>query len=219
MKQGVEFKLGVWAAVVVLGTSVSFGAPMGAGVFFPAPESRYEVAARLALPVPAPARPQAPVLDQRLIADLLVDSIVQIESGGNPRTVGSKGERGLMQIKADTWGEVTRQVFGARVSFSRAFEADLNRTVGASYLAQLQTFLHRHRAQWKADERSLLLACYNAGPERVRRSGFDLRRLPASTQDYVKRGGALHDSFLVEHNISTRQVRLAMDATRRPGGA
>lgn len=167
----------------------------------------------------APQRRPAAALDQRLIADLLVDSIVQIESGGNARMVGSKGERGLMQIKADTWSEVTRRHYGGRIPFNHAFESDTNRKVGAAYLNDLQLFLARHRASWKADERSLLLACYNAGPERVRQCGFDIRRLPASTRDYITRGSALHDALLGDNNISASAVRVAMDATRRAGGA
>lgn len=148
--------------------------------------------------------------DKRLVANLLVDSIVMIESAGNPRTVGRHGERGLMQIKAGTWSDTTRNLFGSKVSFDRAFEPNLNRQVGAAYLAELQAFLARHRRLWKADERSLLLACYNAGPERVMRSGFDLRRVPARTRDYVLRGTALHDSMLADRNVSVPGIRLAM---------
>lgn len=188
--------------------------------------SRDEIASRLSLPVPAPA-PAVPVaaipvarpnIDQRLIADLLVDSVVHIESLGNPRMVGSRGERGLMQIKAETWSEVTRRHMGERISFSRAFDPTLNRRVGSAYLSDLQRFLSKHRGQWKADERALLLACYNAGPERVRKAGFDIRRLPASTRDYVTRGSALHDAYLADHNISAQQLRVAMDAGRNAGG-
>ena len=231
MKQGRSIICG-WACIV---TALSIGAMwayadqptelrhLSASVATP---SRDEIASRLALPVPAPvpavpvaAKPIVhPTIDQRLIADLLVDSVVHIESLGNPRMVGSRGERGLMQIKAETWSEVTRRHMGERISFSRAFDPALNRRVGAAYLSDLQRFLSKHRGQWKADERALLLACYNAGPERVRKAGFDIRRLPASTRDYVTRGSALHDAYLADHNISAQQLRVAMDVSRRAGG-
>jgi soluble lytic murein transglycosylase-like protein len=162
------------------------------------------------------SEPVASVLDKRLVAGLLVESIVQIESAGNPRTVGRHGERGLMQIKAGTWSDVTRRLFGAKVSFERAFEPTLNRQVGEVYLAHLQKFLAKHRRSWKADERSLLLACYNAGPERVLRAGFDLRRVPARTRDYVLRGSALHDSLLADHNLAVPGLRVAVAAVPRP---
>lgn len=219
MKKGINKIIGVGAVA------------MFAGALFAQADTlptRYEIAARLSLPVPpkpiqqavAPLpEPTRPALDQRLIADLLIESIIQIESAGNPRMVGSRGERGLMQIMPRTWAEVTQRHFGGRIPFSRAFEPDLNRRVGAAYLNDLQDFLARHRHQWKADERALLLACYNAGPDRVRQAGFDLRRLPASTRDYVQRGAALHEALLADNDIPSRDVRLAMDALRRSGGA
>ncbi len=162
------------------------------------------------LPGPTPAEPAKPAMDTKLVAKLLVDSVTQVESAGNPRMVGRHGERGLMQIKAGAWGEVTRRLFGRRVSFDRAFEGKLNQQVGSAYLADLQRYLGRHRKMWKADERSLLLACYNAGPERVKRSGFDLRRLPAHTRDYVKRASNLHDALLADHQVDPARIRLAL---------
>ncbi len=203
MKKGI--RLGLAVGAIALAMSV---ARVGADPF-PMP-----------LAIASVNRPAIPLqaLDQRLIGDLLIESIIQIESAGNPRMIGSKGERGLMQIMERTWREVTQRHFGERVPFSRAFDPELNRRVGAVYLTELQAFLLRHRAQWKSDERSLLLACYNAGPERVRQAGFDIRRLPASTRDYVVRGSALHEALLDDHNIPPRAVRLAMDAIRRSGG-
>ncbi len=140
-------------------------------------------------------------LPEELVAHLLVDSVVQIESAGNPRTVGSRGERGLMQIMRATWRETTANLYGKSLSFDRAFDPAVNRKVGTAYLATLHTYLQQNRNKWQADERSLLLACYNAGPQRVAAAGFNLRRLPASTQDYVKRASALHDQYLKDHAI------------------
>ncbi|HMO52445.1 MAG TPA: lytic transglycosylase domain-containing protein [Kiritimatiellia bacterium] len=140
-------------------------------------------------------------LPESVVADLLVDAVIQIESGGKPRQVGSKGERGLMQIMPGTWRETTRNLFGKTVSFERAFEPEMNRRVGTAYLAQLHQFLQEHREAWQADERALLLASYNAGPKRVAAANFNLRRLPASTRDYVERAAALHDLYLKEHAL------------------
>jgi len=142
-----------------------------------------------------------PALPKELVTQLLVDSVVQIESGGNPKTVGSRGERGLMQIMRATWRETTADMYGRALPFDQAFNPDTNRKVGNAYLARLHTYIQDNRAKWQADERSLLLACYNAGPQRVAEAGFNLRRLPASTQDYVKRASALHDAYLKEYAI------------------
>jgi soluble lytic murein transglycosylase-like protein len=128
----------------------------------------------------------------------LIDAIIQVESAGNPRRVGREGERGLMQLKPRTWATVTHDMYGRKLSFDRAFDPSVNRKVGRAYLAVLHTYLLQNKAKWKADERSLLLACYNAGPRAVRRSGFSLKTLPASTRDYVKRASALHDEMMRE---------------------
>ena len=144
------------------------------------------------------AGPQDSFLARRLADDCLVSAIIQVESGGDARKTGRAGERGVMQIKRGTWREMTRTFLGEAISFDRAFEPDLNETIGRAYLKHLRAFLAVNRGQWKADERTLLLACYNAGPTRVQKSGFDPARLPASAQDYVARVSALHDQYLTE---------------------
>lgn len=135
-------------------------------------------------------------IDLESATEKLIDAIIQIESHGNPDMVGSVGERGLMQIRESTWQEVTRRHFSQALPFDRAFEPDLNRQVGSLYLGDLQRFLYQHRKQWRSDLRSLLLACYNAGPDRVLKAGFQLKRLPKSVQSYAARGSALHDWYL-----------------------
>lgn len=225
MKRVAKLELGLWTACAFFGAAVLFietrivsaRALRDDVIPFHADAYNSAVASSQTIePAPATLSPAAPTpagVDTRLVANLLVESVVHIESSGNPRMVGRHGERGLMQIKAGTWADTTRDLFGKRVSFDRAFEAKLNRQVGAAYLAYLQGFLSKHRKSWKADERSLLLACYNAGPERVRQAGFDLRRLPARTKDYVKRASALHDAYLADHNMSLPQLRLAVHGT------
>lgn len=137
-------------------------------------------------------------LSQDLLGDLLVEAIIEIESGGHPRRVGAAGERGLMQIMPETWADMTRQVYGHEISFDRAFDPELNRRIGRHYLAFIQRFLRENEPRWRADERSLLLACYNGGLGRVEQAGFDLRKLPASVQDYARRGSALHNALVTE---------------------
>lgn len=149
---------------------------------------------------------RTPVITPGEIADVLVECIIQIESGGDPMKVGSVGERGLMQVKSDTWRDITTRTYGDPLPFALAFEADVNERVGRLYLDYLQEFLHAHRDAWKGDERALLLASYNAGPGRVQRAGFDINRLPAVVQDYVKRGVALHEYLLAEQANSVRHM-------------
>ena len=166
----------------------------------PKPVSQIPESAALA-EIPAPV-----VVDS---GALLVDAVIQVESGGNAEMVGKQGERGLMQVKRGTWAEVTRNLFGRKVSFDHAFDPDMNRQVGGAYLAQLQQFLAKNRSKWHADERSLLLACYNAGPGRVEAAGFNLRGLPESTQDYVKRASALHQHYVEKARTVAEASRYA----------
>ena len=112
----------------------------------------------------------------------------------------------MMQIKADTWKDTTRRLYGRDIPFHRAFDPDTNRAVGTAYLAHLHQFLQSNRAKWKSDERALLLACYNAGPARVAKAGFNIRRLPASTRDYIVRASALHDDMLRRHALSLEKA-------------
>ena len=178
---------------LVLGAALLL--PLGVTAFRPQPAE----AGRSRLPAaPAPAVAAEAPLDAEQNAARLVDAIIQIESQGDARMVGRHGERGLMQIKAGTWRDMTTRLFGRPLPFDRAFEPDLNRRVGVAYLAFLQESILPRQAEWKSDERALLLAAYNAGPGRLRRSGFDLDRMPAQTQDYVERASALHDVYLGE---------------------
>ena len=178
---------------LVLGAALLL--PLGVTAFRPVPETpRMD-----RFPIPqAPAQAAEPALDAEQNAARLVDAIIQIESQGDARMVGRHGERGLMQLKSGTWRDMTTRLFGTPLSFDRAFEPDLNRRVGVAYLAFLQESILPRQAEWKSDERALLLAAYNAGPGRLRRSGFDLDRMPAQTQDYVERASALHDVYLGE---------------------
>ncbi|HEY8241554.1 MAG TPA: lytic transglycosylase domain-containing protein [Kiritimatiellia bacterium] len=160
---------------------------------------------------PAPVVQPSALMSKRIVpaggmsveeaSDYLIDTIIQLESAGNPRRVGRSGERGLMQLRSRTWTHMTRELFGKKVPFDRAFEPELNRQVGRAYLAWLHKYLLKNKGKWKADERTLLLACYNAGPETVRRAGFAVKQLPASTRDYVKRASALHDDLMRQSQI------------------
>lgn len=229
MSNKANWKLGLWATCLLTGSGVLYGQWRESEVHSvsePPPVRVVEsmdvamdeqYAFKEHVVASAPVATQSD-LDIRLVARLLVESVTQVESAGNPRMVGGHGERGLMQIKADTWNDTTSRLFGRRVPFTRAFEGKLNQQVGSAYLDNLQTFLSRHQRLWRADERSLILACYNAGPERVRRAGFDLRRLPAHTQDYVKRTSALHDALLADHHVDPSQVRLALAASLKAAG-
>ena len=154
---------------------------------------------------------EAKPLTPSLVADLLVDAIIQVESAGDPRKIGSSGERGVMQIKRSTWREVTDRAYGKALPFYYAFHPGLNRRVGKAYLNELQAFLSRNKSRWQSDERSLLLACYNAGPERVKSARFNIRNLPRSVRSYVDRATALHEYYLADDAQEVRRLLMAKE--------
>jgi soluble lytic murein transglycosylase-like protein len=156
----------------------------------------------------------------RLTSELLVDALVQIESAGDFLRVGKAGERGLMQIKSSTWKELTRRLYGKALPFDWAFDPEFNRKIGKAYLAELHAFLLENRVSWRSDERSLLLAAYNAGPNRVIQGHFDLKNMPASTQDYVERATALHEFYLADQAMKVRRLLAAgqEDSMQGPQG-
>ncbi len=108
----------------------------------------------------------------------LIDLVIRMESGYNPRAVSPKGASGVMQLMP-----ATAQLYGVK----DVFDAVENIRGGTRYLADL---LRRFGSDLR-----LALAAYNAGPEAVARHNG----VPpyAETQNYVHsilgayRGGEL----------------------------
>jgi soluble lytic murein transglycosylase-like protein len=161
----------------------------------------------------------APQLNARDVGDKLVEAIIMVESQGDPRRVGSLGERGLMQIRLATWRETSREVFGRPQPFQKAFDPALNRRIGRAYLARLQTRLAQRRADWQSDERSLLIAAYNGGPTLLSLKKFDVKQMPASTRDYVERVTNLHDAMVAELTRAGQERQAAQRLTQRAAAA
>lgn len=131
----------------------------------------------------------------------LVRAITAVESAGNPRAVGQAGERGLMQIKLDTWREVTRKQFGARLPFSRAFEPELNQQVGQAYLEQLAVLLTQNKERLQDTFLAVLIAAYHCGPSCVESVGFTTRRLSPQVREYVERVLNLHGLYSAQTKV------------------
>jgi hypothetical protein len=81
----------------------------------------------------------------------LVQAVVQVESGGNPRAVSPKGARGLMQLMP-----ARAEALGVRDSFDPGANLD----GGVRHLRELLTRF--------SGDLTLALAAYNAGEEAVR---------------------------------------------------
>ena len=99
----------------------------------------------------------------------LIRSVIDVESGFNPKAVSDKGARGLMQLMPET---------ARNLGVEDVEDIDANIEGGSRYLSQL---LGKY-----ANRLDLALAAYNAGPEAVDRSG---NRIPEyeETQNYVRK--------------------------------
>lgn len=158
------------SGAIVLSDFPSAEAP---GVLIDAPR----VDARAAAAMPAPAAVPLTqlraivheVAEHERIPAKLLDAVIAIESGYNPRAVSPKGAQGLMQLMPAT---------AERFGVVDPFDPRENVRAGARYLKQLLELF--------GGELQLALAAYNAGEHAVIRSGH---RIPpyAETQRYVPR--------------------------------
>lgn len=99
-------------------------------------------------------------------------AVMRAESGGDAKSVSSKGAVGLMQLMPATYGELrTRYRLGAD-----SFDPHDNIQAGAAYLRELLDQFGEHG----------FLAAYNAGPGRYE-DYLRGRSLPTETTDYVRR--------------------------------
>jgi soluble lytic murein transglycosylase-like protein len=104
----------------------------------------------------------------------LVQAVVQVESGGNPRAVSPKGAQGLMQLMPAR---------AAVLGVADAFDPRANLDGGVRHLREL---LLRYDGNVR-----LALAAYNAGEDAVRLHG-GVPPFP-ETQEYVRKVLSLYD--------------------------
>lgn len=82
----------------------------------------------------------------------IVNTIVQAESSGRPWLSGDHGKsRGLMQLQKGVWERYTK------VSFDRAFDADMNRKIGEAHVRHI---IKRYGSR---ASRALVIFTYNTG--------------------------------------------------------
>jgi len=98
----------------------------------------------------------------------LVVSVIEVESGFDPRAVSPKGAQGLMQLMPET---------ARMLGVTNPFDTDQNLAGGIRYLSYLYDLFDK--------DLSLALAAYNSGEGRVMRLG----RVPriTETRNYVKK--------------------------------
>jgi soluble lytic murein transglycosylase len=99
----------------------------------------------------------------------LVKAVMIAESNGNPQALSNKGAQGLMQIMPNT---------AALLDLRDPFDPGENIRAGAKYLRSLYDFFR--------GDLELVLAAYNAGPQRVVDNNWAIPRI-SETVNYVKR--------------------------------
>lgn len=105
--------------------------------------------------------------------ETFLDAISQVETGGNPRAVGKKGERGMYQFSRQTWHQHSRR------SFHDAHNPAVARAVAQAHFEWLVQGFQRNGRQPSA---YLVAAAWNAGLSRTLTG-----RLPSSTRSYAQR--------------------------------
>ena len=103
----------------------------------------------------------------------IVNGIIWVESRFQPRALGKKGPRGLMQIMPRTGRELASQL-GREYA---PFDPDFNITAGSCYFARMVS-------RYDGNVR-LALAAYNIGPAVVDRWLRDAEPLPGHSRAYV----------------------------------
>ncbi len=111
------------------------------------------------------------------LAPSLLKAVMAVESNFDPGAISVKGASGLMQLMPAT----ARDLF-----VDDLFDPAQNIEGGARYLRQLHDEF--------GGDLERVLAAYNAGPERVRRSGRVIPDIP-ETQAYVRKVLALFERF------------------------
>ncbi len=107
----------------------------------------------------------------------LVKAVMIAESRGNPNAVSRKGAQGLMQIMPDT---------GRSIDLRHPFDPSENIEAGTIYLKRLYRRF--------TGNMELILAAYNAGPERVTESNMTVPRIN-ETVHYIERVKQYYDKL------------------------
>ena len=101
-----------------------------------------------------------------------VYAIVFAESSFRPRARNTGGN-GIMQVSPATWGDM------CNYPYDLVWDWQVNIEVGTAYLGWCKNYLEGK----KAFSYPLLAACYNKGPDFVRKNKFDIHEIGKTNND------------------------------------
>ena len=114
----------------------------------------------------------------------LLKALVQIESGGDPNAVSSKGAIGTHQVMPIAARDVMRAEGIDDSQFTNAQIREILKRPGMSqYFGE--RYLGLLLKRFSGNER-LAMAAYNGGPTRLEEKGLEVSKMPLETQKYVK---------------------------------
>jgi hypothetical protein len=119
------------------------------------------------------------------LAPELIQAIIKIESSFNPFAISERGAMGLMQLMPETAKEM---------NVGSPYEAEENIMGGSRYLRTLHDLF--------AGDMQLVLAAYNAGPNRILENSHRIPRIP-ETEEYVKK--VLQEYGRIRENALAKQ--------------
>lgn len=142
--------------------------------------------------IPQPYQPN--YQDKKNTNPVTLEFIAKIEkreSKSKANAVSPKGARGVMQVMKPTWRQITREIYGKSLDYSKAFDPKINREVGIAYLNKIDDMLTNSFPKYKnmdqKEQQKYIAATYNWGIGNLKNSGFNLnsKRVPKETKDYI----------------------------------
>ena len=116
------------------------------------------------------------------IENSLLPCIIEIESGGNQNAISPAGAIGLCQITPIVLAEYN-QICKDDLTTKDLFYPDINKKICIFYLRRLKD----HYIPKDKFSIELLLACYNAGPTKMKKLNWDIQKAPLETKNYIKK--------------------------------
>lgn len=118
------------------------------------------------------------------IDNKLISCIIKVESSGDPQAIGKDSEIGLMQLSKSVIQEYNNRYSSEDLWYKEyeLFDYCHNVTIGTWYLHRLKDHYLKDRYTLKR-----LLAAWNGGPTRLRKVGYDVDKMPKSTQQYISK--------------------------------